>query len=104
MVRVIERLSERITPWLADAIAVHALGERVTWDVALTVVPTEQGPTPMLMIYLEIPAAVLGEYHSHVSLMPPHGLTQLGIEQTVKAGVGQLLDVRSRALSNGATR
>jgi hypothetical protein len=81
-----------------------ALGERVSWDVALQLVPTPQGPRPMVMIYLTMPSAVLGELCGEVVLLEPQHLSDANVERNVRGAVERVREARSASAHPTASR
>lgn len=90
-----QRLTMGASMDVAAALREHANGERVTWDVALQLVPTPQGPRPMLMIYLHIAAAVLGELCAEIVIIEPRYVTSENISRNVRATMERLRSARS---------
>lgn len=88
---------------VASALRECASGERVMWDVMLQLVPTPEGPRPMLMIYMHIPAAVLGELCAEMVLIEPRFVTADNIGRNVRATMERLRKARTASMSqNGA--
>lgn len=80
---------------VANALRECANGERVTWDVGLQIIPTPDGPRPMVMIYLHIAAAVLGELCAEMVLIEPKHVTTANISRNVRATIERLRSARS---------
>ena len=87
------RLTIEVGSHVATALRGCALGERITWDVALQLVPGPQGPRPMVLVYLSTPSAVLGE----VVMVEPRNLTQANTERQVAAAVDRIRQARADA-------
>ena len=85
---------------VANALRECASGERVTWDVVLQLVPTPQGPRPMVMIYLHIPAAVLGELCAEMVLIEPRYLTPDNVNRNVRGAMERLRQARTASMSS----
>ena len=81
----------------ALAASTWALGERVSWDVAVQLVPTPQGPRPMLLVYLATPSALVGQLVGEPVLVEPQNVTWTHLNGKVRAAVERLRQGRSRS-------
>jgi hypothetical protein len=79
------------------ALRICAQGERISWDVALQLVPTPSGPRPMLLIYLAAPSAILGELCGEVVLIEPQNVNDFNIETNVRGAVERIRQARSES-------
>jgi hypothetical protein len=89
---------------VAAALRAHGLGDRITWDVTLQLVPTPAGPRPMAAVYIHTFSAVLGELCGEVVLIEPQHLSAENIERNVRAALlGMPLSVEGTADSDPDT-
>lgn len=93
------RLTRRVAPWLEGAFRSHALGERLTWDITLNFAQGEQGPVPQLLLYVQLPAATLGQFHWLIAQFLVFGLDEVQVDREVAAAVAKLLEMRSAELA-----
>lgn len=94
------RLTRRVAPWFEAAYRTHALGERLQWDIVFGAVGSPDGQVvPLLTLYTEIPAAVLGTVHLDITQIPTVGLDEARVDHEVQAAITRLLQVRSAALA-----
>lgn len=98
------RLTSEAATQVQMALRQCAGGDRVTWDVALQLVPTPQGPRPMVLIYLTTPSAILGELCGEIVLMEPQHLNAVNVEQNVRAAVERVRTARSESASHPGPR
>jgi hypothetical protein len=91
------RLTIEVGSHVATARRACALGERITWDVALQLMPGPQGPRPMVLVYLSTPSAVLGEVLGEMVMVEPRNLTQANTERQVAAAVDRIRQARADA-------
>lgn len=89
------RLSDKLAAWISDATAGP---DQITWDLGLTLIPTQQGPQPGYILLIRMPSPVLGEFLAHVVLVDLGGLTQPVITHQVRDGVERLRQQRSALL------
>ena len=94
-----ERLTDKVGAWVEPALKTHALGERVTWELIPAPAQTEQGVVLMLLLYLEIPGALVGSKIGDITHMPAHAVTQQSIDMDVKAALDRLFAQRTTQLS-----
>lgn len=90
------RLGDELAAWIAEAIAGP---DQITWDLGLTLIPTQAGPQPGYILLIRMPSPVLGEYLAHVVLVDLGGLTQPVIAHQVRDGVERLRQQRSALLA-----
>lgn len=94
------RLLRRVTPWFEAAVRTNALGERLLWEITFSIQPnTNNQPVPVILFYLEMPAATLGNVFVDVSFIPVIGLQEPRVERDVRAAIERLLQQRSAELS-----
>lgn len=66
-----------INPQIEEALRTAALGQDVVYDASLVLMPTEQGPQPVVMITLCIDGTILGQKSSAAAMVqgpvPPDG-------------------------------
>ena len=92
------QLTEGARVHVIAALTRWARGERVTWDVALDLAPTPTGPAPVVVVYLHMPSAVLGEVVGELVLLQPNEITG----QNVDTLLGQAIERMRAARSNEA--
>lgn len=85
---------------VAAALRECASGERVTWDVGLQLVPTPQGPRPMVMIYLQIPAAVIGELCAEIVMIEPKHVNPGNITRNMRGAMERLRQARAASTTS----
>lgn len=90
------RLSDQLSAWVADA---SAGPDQITWDIGLTLIPTQQGPQPGYILLIRMPSPVLGEFLAHIVLVDLGGLTQPVIAHQVADAVERLRGQRSSLLA-----
>lgn len=91
------RLSTMVAGYVAAALRTYALGDRVTWDAAVQIIPTPAGPRPMVLVYLSTPSAVLGELCGEIVLIEPQHVSADNVERNVSAAVERMRDARAAA-------
>lgn len=95
-----QRLSEVAAVHVVGALAKHARGERLTWDVALDLMPTPTGPSPVVVLYLTLPNPLLGAgLFGELVIVEPKNVTLDGIDREVGAAVERLRRQRSASLA-----
>lgn len=92
-------LSDLARGHVVAALVRHARGERLTWDVALTVVASPQGPQPLVLVYLHMPSAVLGEVVGELVFVPPAEITATNVDHLVGQAIGRMRATRSGTAS-----
>jgi hypothetical protein len=96
------RISDELAGWVRLALAGP---DQISWDIALDLVPTQQGPAPGFLVLLRMPSPVLGQSLTHLLLVDLGGLTEPSVSHHVRAAVEQLRQQRSALLAapmNGA--
>jgi hypothetical protein len=93
-----ERMTERVTPWIEAALKEHALGQRGTWEVSFGMAQTPQGMIAVLMLYLAIPAALIGSVHAHITQMPLPAV-EANVKEAVRQMTTELLERRKAELA-----
>lgn len=97
------RLSGDITCWVETALAACAQGERVTWDVALTLVPTPQGPQPGYAFLVQMASPMLGQNFNHFGVFGLDGLGEQSVAGVVREAVEAMRRQRSQMLTGGGS-
>jgi hypothetical protein len=99
----VHRLTETLAPMVHAAVTTHAMGDQVTWDLSAALVPTQQGVAYQLLLFLEIPSAVIGMTEQNITIMPATTQhTQEAITETVRKTLEMLRGRRSEALAHPA--
>jgi hypothetical protein len=92
-----QRLTVACAALVASALSRFGRGERITWDLALTIAPGPTGqPSPVVLVYLHMPSAVLNHNVGHIALLDT-GAALVGgqVDQAVSAAVEDLRRQRS---------
>lgn len=96
------RIGEELAGWVRDACTGP---DQISWDIALALIPTEQGPQPGYLLILRIPSPVLGQFLGHIVLIDLGSLTEPVVGHNVRQALEQLRRQRSDLLAapmNGA--
>ena len=93
------RFTEQVAGWVREALRHSAMGERISWDVALQLMPTPQGALPVVLIYATTPSPVLGDLLGELSMIEPARCTQPQVDRVVGDAVGKLMASRRKASS-----
>lgn len=94
------RLTRRVAPWFEAAIRTNALGERLLWEITFAIQQNAAGqPIPVIVLYLELPSAMLGNVLVDVSFIPVVGLRDLRVDKDVRDAIGRLMQQRSAELA-----
>lgn len=96
------RLTDAARLFTVTALTRWARGERVTWDVALDLAPTPTGPAPVVVVYLHMPSAVLGEVVGELVLLQPNEVTSQNVDSLVGQAVERMRAGRSADAAQGA--
>lgn len=95
------RLTDAARLFVVTALTRRARGERVTWDVTLDLAPTPNGASPLVVVYLHIPSAVLGEVVGELILLQPTEVTGELVDALVGQALERMLRVRSGDVAPG---
>lgn len=95
------RLTDAARLFVVTALTRRARGERVTWDVTLDLAPTQTGPAPLVVVYLHIPSAVLGEVVGELILMQPMEVTGANVDALVGQALERMWQTRSGDVAPG---
>lgn len=97
MTAVAERVSDRLALLIERAIARHAPGETLTYDVSLEVFPGQGWGHGVI---LNMPSAILGQWDTFFTMVAnAHTATDAQIDATVLGMIEQLRSKRSSDLS-----
>lgn len=97
------RLLKDAEPYFEKAMEAAATGEDVVWELSTVTMP--QGPnqfTTAVILYAQIPGAVLGSTLHNTLLLAPFNLTQDVADETCRALISALRDGRSKQLDEMA--
>jgi hypothetical protein len=101
----VHRLTEKLAPLVSAAVVAQAMGDQVTWELSTALVPTQQGVAYQMLLFLEIPSAVIGMTEQNITIMPATTQhTQEGITETVRKTLEMLRNRRSSALASANGR
>ncbi|GJF04945.1 hypothetical protein [Pseudonocardia sp. D17] len=89
------RLLDAARLFVVTALTRWARGERVTWDIALDLAPTASGPAPVVVVYLHMPSAVLGDVVGELILLQPTEVTGPNVDNLVGQAVEKMRRSRS---------
>lgn len=92
---------ESVRPIIRETVEKLALGEDWAFEVTLAIMPTPQGPAPVLLCYLHTAALhVLGQVLQQSFMMPIH-LPPAVYEDAVTKNMAELRAQRSKLLTAG---
>jgi hypothetical protein len=93
-------LSRVIDPWFEEAFALHALGERVTWEVVFVMLQTPDGQViPCFQLFSMIPGVSLGTAHMDLAQIGALGIDEKRVSEEVRGAVDRMLNARSQSLA-----
>lgn len=88
---------DEVRMWLRDAFKQHLGTERASWETVFQVQQNEQGQVlPYVILYTQINAAKIGDFHMNVVQLATLGLTP----EVVNRGVQQVLEALWKARSD----
>jgi hypothetical protein len=92
-------LSEQVATLVCDTLLAVAGTDRVGWDITFQLMPGQQGPQPIIVVFLQLPSPVLGQFLNHMIFVDVNDLNPVAISSTVKEAVEVLRVRRSELLS-----
>ena len=96
------RVTKLVEPWFETAFALHALGERVTWELMFGMAQDPAGNVlPLLQLYSQIPGARLGSAHIDLAQIHVNGIDEDRVTEAVKGAVDRMMEARSQTLAAG---
>lgn len=91
------QITEKVGPWINDAITEHGQGEDISWEHSLMPGPDGQ---PNLMCVFWLPGAVVGTFVAgSVMFHTPPGLTAKEVNETVAEFLRQMREARSQQIA-----
>lgn len=86
----VQRLSEKIAPWIQESLERHAMGDEITWEI----IPAPQGA---VLLHLAMPHVVLSEQVQGAVPLAPAMQVPEAIEAVVQAQLENMRNARSKA-------
>jgi hypothetical protein len=96
------RVTKLVEPWFEKAFALHALGERVTWEIMFGMAQDQAGNVlPLLQLFSQIPGAQLGSAHMDLAQIHVHGIDEDRVTDAGRGAVDRMMEARSQTLAAG---
>lgn len=102
---VVRHLGTDVAEWVAGELAACALGDVVTWETSIGLMPDPNTgqPVPVLIIYTAMPSlAVLGQVQADVNITALQEVNEPRVRTAVRSAVARIREARRTALANGA--
>lgn len=95
-------IRDEVAPQIEEAISDSGIIDEYTYDVSLQVLPTPQGPQPVLAIFLAVPnPAEIGTRLSAMTFVPGPIAPETILTTAVLGLINSLADQRREALGTG---
>lgn len=96
----VENAGDRMKQLIEGALNRLAMGESITWDLALGVAQGPTGPFPVYTLLVGIPSALIGQRQVGIAQIPFDAeLTEESAYESVRNMLNQMRDERSQELS-----
>lgn len=95
------RVTNQVAGWVSTSLARQAPLEDVLWDCSLQLVPTPQGPQPVMVVLLQMPAPILGQVMVQLVMVQWTDLSAEHFDTAVTQGVELLRQQRAAMLNPG---
>jgi hypothetical protein len=92
-------LSEHVAGLVCQALRDRAEADTVGWDIGLQLMPTEQGPQPVIVVFLQLASPLLGQKLNHVVLVDVNDIAPPRINQSIVDALAHLRTRRSELLA-----
>lgn len=93
------RITGQVSGWVSAALARHAPLDSIGWDVALQIVPAQQGPQPAVVVLLQMASPIIGNNIVQMIMVQWGDLTAPNIDTAVSQGVATLHQQRATVLN-----